>query len=293
MNNTNDKKLLSYKLQFLLIMAIFGIMGPIVRAIGLPSSVIACLRAWISAIALILYLKISKHSFDKSEIKKALIPLIISGICMAGDWIGLFEAYNYTTIATATVCYYLTPGIVFVLSPVILKEKFKPKHAICAITSFIGMIFVSGIIENGMPQLSEIKGVLWAVFGAISYAAIILINKKFPVGDAIVRTTMQLLTCAIVVLPYVLIKNNPATLNFTVKGILLTLLLGIVFTAIVYIRYFGIIVKIPARTVAIFSYADPVIAVLVSVFIMNEPITIYGIIGSVLIIGSAIVSELI
>ena len=40
------------KLAFLLLMALFGGLGPLVRAIGLPSSVTACLRAWISAAAL-------------------------------------------------------------------------------------------------------------------------------------------------------------------------------------------------------------------------------------------------
>lgn len=288
----SSRSMTSYKLQFLFIMFLFGIMGPMVRAIGLPSSVIACCRAWISGTALIAYIKFSRREFDRADIKSVTVPMLICGVCMAGDWIGLFEAYNYTTIATATVCYYLTPGIVFVLSPLVLGERFRLKHVICAVTSLIGMFFVSGIVENGLPKLSEIKGVLWALFGAVSYSAIILINKKYPRGDPVVRTAMQLATAAVLTTPYVFLRNSMSSLHFTPKGILLLLLLGIGFTAITYIRYFNIIVRIPARTVAIFSYADPVVAVLVSVFVMGEPITVYGIIGSVLIIGSAIVSEL-
>ena len=52
------------------------------------------------------------------------------------------------------------------------------------------------------------------------------------------------------------------------------------------------IVKIESKTVAIFSYGDPTVAVIVSAVFMHEPITIFGILGAVLVIGSAIVSEI-
>ena len=63
-------------------------------------------------------------------------------------------------------------------------------------------------------------------------------------------------------------------------------------TAIPYIIYFSLIVRIPARSVAIFSYADPVMAVLLSMFLLGEKMTLYGLIGTVLIIGAAMISEL-
>ena len=107
---------LKLKLQLLLVMFVFGILGPIVRAIGLPSPVIACLRGWIAGITLVLFLVISGHEFNVRQIKQAFIPMALCGLYMAIDWIGLFEAYNYTTIATATVVYYMTPIFVFLAS---------------------------------------------------------------------------------------------------------------------------------------------------------------------------------
>ena len=46
-----------------------------------------------------------------------------------------------------------------------------------------------------------------------------------------------------------------------------------------------------AQTIAIFSYIDPVIAILISVTILHEPFTVYSALGSVLILGAAFVSE--
>ena len=286
---------LKLKLQLLLVMAIFGIMGPIVRAIGLPSPVIACLRGWIAGIVLVLFLVISGHEFDRRQVKKAFIPMALCGFYMAVDWIGLFEAYNYTTIATATVCYYMTPIFVFLASPIILKEKFTAKHVICSLIAFVGMVFVSGVMDAGGVSgdlSSNIKGILFALLGAVGYSAIILTNKKHPKGDPIVRTAIQLLVAGILTTPYVFLRYDVSELSFTPKGIALLLLLSVAFTAAVYIRYFSIIVKIPARAVAILSYMDPVVAVFVSVAVMGEKITVWGILGTVMIIGAALASEL-
>ncbi|MDO4488655.1 MAG: EamA family transporter [Eubacteriales bacterium] len=263
-----------------------------VKAISLPSAVIVALRAWISSIALILFVILTKRKIDRETFKSYVLPMSMCGIFMAIDWIGLFEAYNYTTVAISTVCYYMQPIMVVIGSALLLKEKFTIKHVICAITAFIGMFFVSGVLSGKAPTVAELKGIGFALLGAVSYAAIVLTNKKNPQGDPVVKTAIQLFVAAILTTPYILLSYDVTTLSIDLKGIILLLILGIFITAIPYIIFFNTITKIPARTVAIFSYADPVVAVLLSIFVMGEPMTVFGLIGSVLIIGAALVSEL-
>jgi drug/metabolite transporter (DMT)-like permease len=50
--------------------------------------------------------------------------------------------------------------------------------------------------------------------------------------------------------------------------------------------------KLSAQTVAIFSYIDPVVAILLSALFLQEPMTVWGWVGAVLILGSTLVSEL-
>ena len=50
--------------------------------------------------------------------------------------------------------------------------------------------------------------------------------------------------------------------------------------------------QIPSQTVAIFSYLDPVLAILLSAVLLGEPLGWQGILGAVLILGSALCSEL-
>jgi len=282
-----------YKLEFLIVMCLFGVLGPVVKAIGLPSSAIACLRAVIAALALGIYYLLRKKRIEKEKVKRSLLPLLLCGVCLAGDWIGLFESYNYTSVATATICYYIEPIFMLLGSAIFLREKLYKKHLFCIVIAFLGVAMVSGIVENGLPSISEFKGVLFAILGALFYAAIVLLNKKYLSDvDPVFRTLVQLVVAAIITAPYVFATEDTASFVFTPKSIMLLLLLGIAMTAIPYIVYFSNIVRIPTKTAAIFSYADPVVAVIVSVLFMHEPISIYGILGAILVIGSAIFSEI-
>ena len=90
---------------------------------------------------------------------------------------------------------------------------------------------------------------------------------------------------------YVLWTTDLSAYRPGAKDIGLLLLLGVVMTAAAYIAYFSLVVRIPSGSVAFFSYADPVVAVIISVFFLGEPFSIYTLIGAVMIIGAAIVAE--
>ncbi|MBQ3936908.1 MAG: EamA family transporter, partial [Ruminococcus sp.] len=74
------------------------------------------------------------------------------------------------------------------------------------------------------------------------------------------------------------------------RSVVLILVVGIVHTGLAYALYFGSMNGLSTQTVAIFSYVDPVTALLLSIFLLHEEFSMLGIIGAVLMIGSAIVS---
>ena len=67
---------------------------------------------------------------------------------------------------------------------------------------------------------------------------------------------------------------------------------GIVHTGIAYVMYFGSMKALKSQSIAVLSYIDPVFALLLSALVLQEKLTVFGIAGAVLIIGSALVSEL-
>ena len=73
--------------------------------------------------------------------------------------------------------------------------------------------------------------------------------------------------------------------------VVMLIIVGVVHTGIAYALYFGSIGSLPAQTTAIFSYIDPVFAIILSAVLLNEKMTVFGILGAVLILGSAVLSE--
>ena len=285
----NDSKSL---LMILISMMIWGSIGIFRHFIPLSSSLIALCRGVIGALFLFLFVKLCKKKIVHHIGGRALVLLALSGAVMGVNWILLFEAYNYTTVATATLCYYMAPTIVVLLSPLLFREPITLRKGICAAVAVIGMFFVSGVVESGLPAPSEIKGILFGLGAAVLYACVVILNKMTPGIDAFEKTIIQLTASSVVLLPYVLLTEKSVASDISGLTVVMLLLVGLVHTGIAYAMYFGSVDGLRTQTVAILSYIDPITALILSALVLGEKLSDYGIIGAVLIIGAAIVSEL-
>ena len=127
-------------------MLIFGTIGIFVQYVPLSSALIACVRAVIGTIFLAAVMFIVRKRPDMAAIRKNLRYLLPAGVALGFNWIMLFEAYRYTTVAVATLCYYMAPVFVIVLSPVVLKEKLTPGKIVCTLIAVAGAARASGHI---------------------------------------------------------------------------------------------------------------------------------------------------
>lgn len=280
------------KLKLVTAMVLFGTIGLFVRYIDLPSSIIALARGVVGMLFLLAVILLRGNKISGEAVKKNLLWLILSGACLGMNWILLFEAYRFTTVATATLCYYLAPIIVIAVSPILLKEKLTLRKVLCTIVALVGMVMVSGVVQNGIPSFAEAKGILFGLGAAVLYAGIMLLNKKIHDISAYDKTVVQLGISAIVLIPYCLLTEDISSLHISPQVLVLLLLVGVVHTGVTYFLYFGSMGHLPAQTVAIVSYVDPVVAVLISIFILGEGMNAFGVIGAVLVLGAALVSEI-
>ena len=286
------RKHVSSLIQLICSMLIFGSIGLLVRHISLPSSFIAFVRAFVGVIFLLLFLFIKRNKLSFAAIKHNFVYLFLSGIAIGFNWILLFESYRYTSVAVSTLCYYMAPIIVIFLSPLVLKEKLTVKRLLCVITALVGMAFISGIFETSYLQSGEGLGIILGFGAALLYATVMFLNKKLRGIKAMDRTVCQLSVAAVVLLPYNLLTNDVLSLSVTPIALILLLVAGIIHTGLAYYLYFGSMEYLSGQTIALASFIDPVIAVLVSIAILKEPFDMYTIIGAVAILGAALVSEL-
>ncbi len=276
------------KIKLISSMLVFGTIGIFRSYIPYSSGLIAFVRGVMGMLFLLLVIVIGRKKIDLLAIRKNLPLLCLSGAFIGFNWILLFEAYRYTTVATATLCYYMAPVIVIIFSPLILKERLTLKKGLCAISAILGMTVISGIFGDAS---SDIRGILFGLAAAALYASVIFLNKFIKdIGDY-EKTLIQLGTAAIAILPYILLTENISEISFDTRSTLLLVIVGILHTGIAYTLYFGSISRLGAQTAAIFSYIDPVVAVILSAIILKS-FGITDLVGSILIIGAAVFSEI-
>ncbi len=280
------------KASLILAMVIFGTIGIFRKYIPLPSGIVACARGILGVAFLLVFIKIKKIKMDREAIKKHLWILLVSGGFIGLNWVLLFESYRYTSVAVATLCYYMAPIFVMIVSPFLLKEKLTVKKVLCVIVALIGMVFVSGVLDGGISDVSEMKGILFGLGAAALYATVIMMNQKLREVPTYDKTIMQLGAAAVVLIPYILFVEDLSAVVLTPLIILMLIIVGIVHTGIAYALYFGSMNGLKAQTVALFSYIDPIVAIILSAMFLKEPMTIYSAIGAVLVLGATMISEL-
>lgn len=308
-----EKQIKSYAM-LISSMLIFGTIGIFRKYIPISSALLACTRGITGSLFLIILSVITRHKFEKIKPKQLLL-LVLSGALIGLNWISLFEAYEFTTVATATMCYYMQPTIVMLLSPLILKDKLRGKNIICIVISLIGMFCVSGMADGiiasvNSPEVSngnlfdfasnlfsqylgtsQVKGVLFGLVAAILYAFVIILNKMLRVEDAYSKTIVQLLCASLVLLPFLIGTEKWTAVPMNGFIIVMILIVGLLHTGIAYALYFGSMKNLKAGSIAILSYIDPVFAFILSAAVLKEETTVFGITGAILIIGAAILSE--
>ncbi|MBP3401920.1 MAG: EamA family transporter [Clostridia bacterium] len=287
----NNTKMATASINLAVSMLIFGTIGVVVRYCDLPSGFVAMVRGFVGALVLILVTMIIKKRPDKEGIKENLVLLLLSGACIGVNWILLFESYRYTTVATATLCYYMAPVFAVIASPIFLRARVGVGGWLCVSAAFLGMIMVSEPWSIS-PASNDAVGILLALGAAALYASVTIINKKMKEISSYDTTIAQLFVAAVTVMVYTLVAEKVTPDMLGAKEIILLLVVGVIHTGVAYTLFFGSVKSLPTEAVAVMSYIDPIVAVLLSALLLGEPMSVFGVIGAVLIIAATLIYEL-
>lgn len=286
MNKSNGKSLAALVCS----MAIFGTVGIFSRYIPFSSSMLALSRAVIGAIFLAVLMAATGKMPDLALIKKNLLLLIISGVCLGANWILFFSACRKTTVASATLSYYLAPTLVVLIAAFVFREGLDRKKIVCSAAAFFGMVLVSGIIGGGVEGISA-AGILLGLGAAGLYASVVIFNKLMRGIDAYSKTLAQFIAAALTLLPYVLLTERNTEISLDARSVIMLIVIGVLHTGIAYALYFGAAPNLSLATVAIYSYTDPIIALVLSAIVLKEKIGVAGVIGAILIVLSSLAIE--
>lgn len=269
--------------KYIISLLIFGTNGIIAGFIPLSSAQIVWSRTILGSLALAVVFLIKRQKPQLKIMIKEWKWMLASGVSMGANWVFLFESYRHMGVSLATLANYCGPVLVIALSPLIFKEKPMAAIYLGVVAVATGMVMVN---YSGIENMGGIVGLICGIGAAISYASMIITNKKIKGVSGLEVTLAQLVISMFVVGVYVLLSGGEvAPLKLSEIGAVI--FLGVVNTGIACYMYFSSLRSLNANTVAICSYIDPTSAIIFSAIILSEKLDIVQIIGAVLVLCGA------
>lgn len=287
-SSMNGREMKSAYLKYIAALILFGSNGVIASGISLSSSEIVLFRSLIGSLFLIAVFVISRKPLMFLHAGKQSLYLIISGIAMGINWIFLFEAYAQIGVSVAILACYSGPILVMIAATFIFRERITLAKVIGLLSVIAGMICVNGlgILEGGFSW-----GLLCALIAALTYAIMVVFNKLASDITGLENTMWQLSISCIVIVVFTLF-TQAGQIHVTAESIVPLFVLGLLNTGVGCYLYFSAIQLLPAQTVSIGGYLEPLSALVFSAIFLGERLGPLQLIGAVLILGGAAIGSL-
>jgi drug/metabolite transporter (DMT)-like permease len=265
--------------------ALWGTSFPIIK-IGLETIDPFTFVFWrflVSCFSLVAVMLLFKKLEFKAPNKKLLIFL---GVANAAGYLIQYVAMPYTTAAKAALFINLSAMWVALLSPKLLGEKFSRQKIAGVLFGLVGIVFVSTNLDFSAMSQGQLSADLLLVVSGLTWAIFMIYNKKLVANTTSAtfqNMTLVLLFTFLAIAPFsVLAGPGFFSLNGWEWG-------AIVWTAIVcwvlpYYLWLEGLKHLSASTSTVLLLSEIVVAVIASIVILKEPVTVLSTIGAFLIV---------
>lgn len=275
-------------LRYLTALFLFGSNGIVASHIALASYEIVFFRLCLGSLFLLLLCLATKQNLDFRQYPRDLFLNILSGMAMGASWLFVYEAYVQLGVSIASLLFYCGPVIVMALSTVIFGEKLTKNKILGFLAVIIGIFLING---QELGHSANLWGLFCGSMAAVTYALMIIFNKKVEHITGLANSMVQLFAGLLVGIIFLTIKGG-LTLDINSTSWFWILILGLVNTGLGCYLYFSPMNVLSVQTVAVCGYLEPLSAVIFAAVFLHEQMTLVQIIGAVLIIGGAVYSEI-
>lgn len=281
---------------FLVLLAgiLWGTIGFFVRVLnsaGLSSMEIVMIRAVTTTVLLFVYLAVTDKSLLKIRIND-IWCFLGTGICSIVFFnYCYFKTISMTSLSVAAVLLYTAPAIVMILSALLFHEKITVRKIIALCMTFIGCIFVTGLV--GMTDGLSLPGILVGLGAGLGYA-LYSIFGRFALERGYHSLTISFYTFLFAMLgtvPLCNLKQVAAVSLTDFKLVIFFFIFGLFSTVIPYIVYTLGLKEMENSKASIIASIEPVTATLLGVLVYHEMITVNEVIGVALVIGSIVLQK--
>jgi drug/metabolite transporter (DMT)-like permease len=193
------------------------------------------------------------------------------------------NAISMIAVSSTSIIIIVIPIFTLIAEIIVFKVKLTAKKIISVIVSFIGVYFIVGINIGGTSS-NSLKGYL-LMFGAVLAWVVytIITRPLYKKYSQIAIVYFQTLFGTLFLIPFAIFETTNWDLVSNVI-IFNVMYLGVFCSAIAYYLYIYAMNHLGVSTTSLFLNLLPAITVVASYFILKEDITVYQIIGGVLVI---------
>jgi drug/metabolite transporter (DMT)-like permease len=227
-----------------------------------------------------------KHKLEKPEWKDiamvvaiSLIGYYISSIL---DFIGLL----YVEAAIERLILFLYPTMVLILSLLFLKKEIKMNQIVAIIIAYLGLIIA--FADKFVVQNNSLfwYGVMLIVLSSFTYAIFLTAADGLIERLGSVRfTTTAMLTMTICIVVHAMITGKAHFTGYNIHVYSYSSIMAVFSTVIPVYMFNYAIEKLGASNVSVISCAGPVCTLMYSAILISEPITVFQIIGTFVVMG--------
>jgi chloramphenicol-sensitive protein RarD len=201
-----------------------------------------------------------------------MLRMFIASLLISVNWFTYLFAVNTDHVAEASLGYFITPLINFILSFLFLRERLsRPGLAACAF-ALVGVV-IAGIQAGVIPWISLTLAISFSLYGLIK----IRINLQ-----AYTSLTVETLTVFPFALIYLIGFADAGFMGYGAADNMLVIGAGVV-TAAPLLLFAYAVPRISYISMGFIQYIYPSISFFLSVFVFKEPITPMKLLGFVFI----------
>lgn len=199
-----------------------------------------------------------------------------------------FMTQTYTTLSVAAVLLYTAPFFVIFMSRLFFKERITRQKTCAVVLAFAGCLFVTGLVGGGSVSLAPIA-IVTGLGSAICYALYSIFGQVALARYAPMTVTFYSLFISACSMGIVFAASG-ADLPPVSGGMVLGICgLGLFSTALPYIFYTRGLARLAPSKASVLAFAEPMVATLVGIFVLHEPITLPAVLGIALIFAGIVV----
>lgn len=270
----------------------WGLSGLFVRFLsgyGLSSLDISCIRIISAAVILFLAVLAKDRRLLKIRLLDVWIFILGGSFSVFMTCVCYFNTISLSSVSAACILMYTAPVFVLTASFFLFGEKITKKKLFAMLSALLGCVCVSGIFESGLGSFNRaafISGILSGIaYASYSIFGKLALKKYKPLTYTVYSFIFAAAVAALAMNRQAVFKTafeNPFLFGFYP-------FMGLVISVIPYILYTLGLSGTESGTASVLSTVEPLVATLVGVFVLAEPISIISLLGVALIILSVVI----